>query len=268
MFVLLKFRFFHFLSIFFLNFLVFGKMDRFLGPGRRRGRRLQWSVTSSGGSLLRLGPRASAFSTDPTILLPLTAWGSPEGKRKKGTRWEATLPILINISAGGTVYTLSLLQLPGQDCKATDNLVCSKQFSDHIFKWQIYIFWQNKWQIIYSNIYDCPALAKASLCQLRFPPRSSNRFASNLEISISIRSSKQDEIGHSPTLPFVVVPPHPTPAFFGFLKIVEGFLSFLPNERLWMIYYLKCITWSKRFFQKLWDLYMRHSNRQIHRRQI
>ena len=107
---------------------------------------------------------------------------------------------------------ITTIACPGQDCKITDKLV----FFQAIF-WSYlqvtniyfdkisdkYIFWQNKWQIIYSIIYDCPALAKASLCQLRFPPRSSNRFASNLEsisisinLEISISSSKQDEIFH------------------------------------------------------------------------
>ena len=34
---------------------------------------------------------------------------------------------------------ITTIACPSQDCKITDKLVCSKQFSDHIFKWQIYI---------------------------------------------------------------------------------------------------------------------------------
>ena len=64
------------------------------------------------------------------------------------------------------------------------------------------------------------------------PPTLKASASASASASTSKSASAHQNRMKSLTLPFDVVPPHPTPPFFGFLKIVEGFLSFLPSQRL------------------------------------
>ena len=167
---------------------------------------------------------------------------------------------------------ITTIACPGQDCKITDKLVFFQAiFWSYLQVTNIYFDKINDRSYI-QLFMTAPPWPRPLFANSASPQDLPTGLPPTLKASASASTSKSASAHQnrmkSFTLPFDVVPPHPTPPFFGFLKIVEGFLSFPPSQRLWMIYYWKWITWSKRFFQKLWDLYMRHSNRQIHRRRI